>query len=229
MSIRIIPICILVLGFAADASAQNRIRWRPGQIAGGLAYEIERAFTPAATLPEEEPSEASPVTPATASGEDINRRQPRLTEGSVQHWTPARNSTGRHEPLPGNMSTTKWRSEPVRNHAVSVNDVVELVKSGLGESTIIRYVQDNGVQKRLSVKELIHLHEQGVSEPVITAFQNASVVGLPQPASQPQSQPVPATRWIPETVEPKNELMDAKYGTSVVAPAETLDLPPPPK
>lgn len=59
--------------------------------------------------------------------------------------------------------------------AVSSQDVISMTRSGLSETVIINQIQQRGVQKKLQVADIIALHEQGVSESVITIMQQASV------------------------------------------------------
>jgi hypothetical protein len=58
--------------------------------------------------------------------------------------------------------------------AVSVSDVVTMSRSGLGDQVIINQLNQRGVKQTLQVPDIIALHEQGVSETVITAMQQAS-------------------------------------------------------
>jgi hypothetical protein len=60
---------------------------------------------------------------------------------------------------------------------VTVNDVITMSRNGLGEQVIINYLNANGVDRQLTVSEIISLHQQGVSENVIAAMQRAPVGG----------------------------------------------------
>jgi uncharacterized protein YcfJ len=60
-----------------------------------------------------------------------------------------------------------------RQAAVSTGDVVSMTRSGLSETVIINQINQRGVQAKLQVPDIIALHEQGVSEQVITAMQGA--------------------------------------------------------
>lgn len=85
----------------------------------------------------------------------------------------------------------------VRQGAVSINDVVTMVRSGLSDTIVINQVMERGVQRRLEVSDIIQLHQNGVSEGVITAMQRATV-GTPVPPSvsvSPQS-PVVIERHV---------------------------------
>ncbi len=58
---------------------------------------------------------------------------------------------------------------------VAVNDVVTMCRSGLSDQVVINYLNTNGVERQLTVSEIINLHQQGVSENVITAMQRAPI------------------------------------------------------
>lgn len=65
------------------------------------------------------------------------------------------------------------QQQAVTNSGVGVHDVVSMTRSGLSESLIISQLQAKGVQRRLEVSEIIALHQQGVSDTVISAMQQA--------------------------------------------------------
>lgn len=56
---------------------------------------------------------------------------------------------------------------------ISANDIVQLTKSGLSETLILNQLQSRGVDRRLEVSEIIALHQQGVSDNILTAMQSA--------------------------------------------------------
>ncbi|MCA9127507.1 MAG: glycine zipper 2TM domain-containing protein [Planctomycetales bacterium] len=63
--------------------------------------------------------------------------------------------------------------QAVAASGVSVNDVVNMTRSGVSESLIMSHIQTKGVARRLEVSEIIALHQQGVSDHVIASFQAA--------------------------------------------------------
>ena len=65
--------------------------------------------------------------------------------------------------------------------AVSLEDAVMLTRSGVSPNLIINQINDHGVTHRLVVSDIIQLHQNGVSEAVITTMQSARL------ASQPNS------------------------------------------
>ncbi len=57
--------------------------------------------------------------------------------------------------------------------AVSSQDVIAMTRNGLSEQVIINQIQERGVKRQPQVAEIIALHQQGVSENVITVMQQA--------------------------------------------------------
>lgn len=95
-----------------------------------------------------------------------------------------------------------------QQRAVRMSDVISMSQSGLGEAVIINHVQTNGLDRKLEVNDIIYLHQQGVSERVITAMQNAPLAG---------AQPAPVYR-TQRVVEQPTVIIEERYGV----------LPPPP-
>ncbi len=67
---------------------------------------------------------------------------------------------------------------------VSFQDVVVMSQNGVSQQVIINQIQSNGVQQRPGVHDIIGLHQQGVSEPVINAMQQARMSTQPYPVVQ---------------------------------------------
>lgn len=91
----------------------------------------------------------------------------------------------------------------VTAEAVSLADVVTMSRSGLSDSLIINQIQQRGVQQKLQVPDIISLHEQGVSENVITSLQRAPtasqrVARTPQPVVRHQRVITPAPVIVEE-------------------------------
>ena len=59
---------------------------------------------------------------------------------------------------------------------VTIQDVIAMSRSGLSDTVIINHVQANGVRQDLQVADVITLHENGVSQAVITVMQRPRVV-----------------------------------------------------
>ena len=71
--------------------------------------------------------------------------------------------------------------------AVTLGDVVTMTRSGLSDQVIVNQVRQRGYLGTLSVADIISLHQQGVSENVITTLQSVgpprrSTVSWPRPA-----------------------------------------------
>ncbi len=92
---------------------------------------------------------------------------------------------------------------------VSKQDVLKMIDSGMSDTIIIRQLEILGMDRALSVPEVIDLHRAGVSEPVITAMQLAG----PDAASK-----ITITESTSNEAEPSSS--DKLYGPSI--------LPPPP-
>ncbi|WP_146411947.1 MULTISPECIES: glycine zipper domain-containing protein [Crateriforma] len=77
--------------------------------------------------------------------------------------------------------------------AVSITDVINMTRSGLGDSVIINQIHSRGVQHQIQVSDIIAMHQQGVRESVISAMQQATVgspaVVQPEPAPVVVQQP----------------------------------------
>lgn len=56
---------------------------------------------------------------------------------------------------------------------VSIADVVAMTRSGVTDPLIMNHISSKGVQRRLDVSDIISLHQQGVSDTVISSMQVA--------------------------------------------------------
>lgn len=101
-----------------------------------------------------------------------------------------------------------------RHSAVSITDVISMSRSGLSDSIVINQVMERGVQRRLEVSDIIYLHQNGVSEGVISAMQRATVGG-------PVSHPVSVVAEPPVVVERHVEVVP-----TYVVPAPRYYYPP---
>lgn len=69
---------------------------------------------------------------------------------------------------------------------VSMADVVSMSRSGVSEAVIMNHLQSKGVQRRLEVSDIIALHQQGVSDTLISVMQQAPLATqLAAPARSP--------------------------------------------
>ncbi|SMP76325.1 Glycine zipper [Neorhodopirellula lusitana] len=87
---------------------------------------------------------------------------------------------------------------PQPTGAVSYSDVIAMSRSGVGDGVILNQIQTRGVQRQPVVSDIITLHQQGVSEVVISAMQQARTG--PQYVAAPQTTIVETT---PVYVQPR--------------------------
>ncbi len=79
------------------------------------------------------------------------------------------------------------QQQAVAAAGVSMADVVSMSRSGISEAVIMNHLQSKGVQRRLEVSDIIALHQQGVSDTLITVMQQAPLATqLAAPAAQQQ-------------------------------------------
>ena len=65
------------------------------------------------------------------------------------------------------------RLQEHQSTAVSSEDVIAMTRHGLSEQIIINQIQQRGVETQPQVADIIALHQQGVSENIITVMQRA--------------------------------------------------------
>jgi hypothetical protein len=82
------------------------------------------------------------------------------------------------------------------SQATSLSDLVRMSQSGLSDQVIVNHIRQRGIQTGLTVQDIVWLHQQGVSEPVISAAQQIRGPG-PVVATAP-----PAYRSAPVVVRP---------------------------
>jgi len=85
--------------------------------------------------------------------------------------------------------------------AVSFTDVISMSRSGVGDNVILNQIQTRGVQRQPVVSDIISLHQQGVSETVIAAMQQAPTAS--QLAAAPVAIPQPTIVESPVIVQPR--------------------------
>ena len=79
------------------------------------------------------------------------------------------------------------QQQAIAASGVSLNDVVNMSRSGISEAVIMGHLQNKGVQRRLEVADIIALHQAGVSDTLITVMQQAPLatqVAAPAPQRQ---------------------------------------------
>jgi uncharacterized protein YcfJ len=85
-----------------------------------------------------------------------------------------------------------------RNPAVTLDQVIQLTRSGVGEDVIISHVQQNGFQQTLTTNDLILLKNQGVSDRVIFALQRPTTVAAPTVYAAPPVRYAPPVTVVEE-------------------------------
>src|ERR1035441_6298515 len=74
-----------------------------------------------------------------------------------------------------------------------VQDVIKLVKAGLGEEVVLAHIKNTGATYTLSADQIIYVHQQGVSENEMRALMGSGSPNVPaNPAPVPTPTPAPA-------------------------------------
>lgn len=76
-------------------------------------------------------------------------------------------------------------------HAVSIDDAIVLSQNGVGPNLIVNQILEHGVTHRLTVNDIIRLHNSGVNEGVITAMQEGRLATQVPVAGHVVTRPVP--------------------------------------
>lgn len=69
--------------------------------------------------------------------------------------------------------TVPSRPTVVPAQGVTIADVLSMTRNGVGESVIVSHIYSTGMQRRIDTNEIIMLHQQGVTENIINAMQQA--------------------------------------------------------
>ena len=104
--------------------------------------------------------------------------------------------------------------QQIQQAAVTTEQLAQMTASGLSEELIINQIQTSGVATNLSTNDLINLKQRGVSDRVISAYQNGWARRY---AAQPQFPPaviVPYGRPIPRRAFCPNEYYVPPYRRS---------------
>ncbi len=101
-----------------------------------------------------------------------------------------------------------------------VQDVVKLVKAGVGKEVVLAHIRNAGAFYSLSVDQLIYLHQQGVSSNEIKALLGPDGSGASaNPASAPVVTPTTATPGpAAETAPAPAPIPTASAPAPIVAP-----------
>ncbi len=90
-----------------------------------------------------------------------------------QQWSQPPQHYHRHPTNYNTYRTVPTRTTVVPNPGVTISDVLAMTRNGVGESVIINHIYATGLQRRIDTNEIISLHQQGVSENIINAMQQA--------------------------------------------------------
>ena len=236
MSKRVLILALLGAFITVDATAQNRTYRRRGAILGGLAGAAIGAAIGDKGDNETAGALIGGALGAVAGGTIGNQKDQRIEHYRRYHsgrhihrgHQPMQPYRGHAEsPYPQYFQPYYVPQPPAQPHAgysqapvitptgtapqpIAPEDVVEMVRNGLSESLIIDQIEILGIQRRLTVSDVIRLHQQGVSEPILNTMQKmAPVPTAPEVIVEPtQSYRTPAS--------PEQSL-----GPSVVAPANS--------
>jgi len=182
---RIVLSALLVAFIVTDADAQNRFHRRRGAIFGGLAGAAVGAAIGDKGDNETAGALIGGAVGAVAGGAIGDQKDRRIQQQHYHnhqtHNYRQQLSAQQAELQAQQQAMVDWQSQEQIARAVSMEDVVTMVRRGLGEATVMQYVRANGVRHRLSIGDIISLHEQGVSEAIINAMQSAPVYGEPIP------------------------------------------------
>ena len=107
-----------------------------------------------------------------------------------------------------------------RSRAVTMNDVVNMARSGLSDTVIINQIRKHGVIEQIGTHEIIAMHNGGVSETVISAMQSAPRAGVPQRETVVVERPARPTQVIvhKEYVVPAPPPRRVRYATRPAFP-----------
>lgn len=98
--------------------------------------------------------------------------------------------------------------QQIQQAAVTTEQLAQMSASGLSEELIINQIQTSGVATNLSTNDLINLKQRGVSDRVISAYQNgwrgrfANQPSYPPAILVPYGRPLPRRRFCPDEYYP---------------------------
>ncbi len=95
-----------------------------------------------------------------------------------------------------------WQQEQLAA-AVTLDEVIQLTQSGVGDAVIANQIRAQGVTGPLSTSDLVFLKQNGVSDVVITAWQQTPVAG---------SVVLPAVRPAPQQIIVRERYVDPCFG-----------------
>jgi outer membrane lipoprotein SlyB len=160
----------IIASITSQAQAQNKTR--QGAVAGGLAGAVVGGIIGHQNDETPEGALIGGAVGAIAGGMIGNAKDKQI----------ARERYYQHEL---NMQQHQIYAQQEQIHAlnrtgcVTMAEVITMSRTGVSDSVIINHIHSKGVDRRLEVSEIIHLHQEGVSEGVINAMQNARLASAP--------------------------------------------------
>lgn len=198
MKSRFTLLVVLVVITAQAAQAQSRRNRRGGALLGGLAGAAIGAAIGDKGNNETAGALIGGAVGAVAGGAIGDAKDREIDHNRVYHSNHHSNfHSGHHQPhyvVPGHQTYPYpvYNVEPVYPQTVvpyapypthagspagnyvqplTTHDVVTMVRSGLSEMMVIKQIRYRGMAEPLRVSELIGLHQQGISEPILEAMQ----------------------------------------------------------
>lgn len=97
-------------------------------------------------------------------------------------------------------------AQPAAPGPISIEDVVAMTRAGIDPELMIQQIRDQGVDRTLTVPDLIYLKQQGVEIDVVKAMQQVASgrpVYVPTASQKPAAPAQPQTTIIYEAAPPR--------------------------
>jgi hypothetical protein len=110
---------------------------------------------------------------------------------------------------------------PASAEAVSVRDIIELTKAGLGDNVLLALIEVDGGVFNIDNETLTRLKAAGVSEQVIVALVRSGRTRLPQepvPVTAPETAPEPQPYYPQPQPEVREVMVPVPYAVPVTVP-----------
>lgn len=191
LTLTIVTLAFIFVGNSAKAQyPYQKPNTQRGAVAGGLMGAIAGAI-----IGENNDEAGAGALIGGAVGALAGGAMGNARDKEIQYYQHRSQAEARHR-----YYVNEQRQIAATQGAVSINDVISMVRSGLSDSVVVNQVAQRGVQRRLEVSDIIQLHQNGVSEAVITSMQRANVGAAPSPS------PVVIQEEVPVFVERQIEV-----------------------
>ncbi|EMI19643.1 secreted protein containing surface antigen domain protein [Rhodopirellula maiorica SM1] len=197
---------VLVASTLSSASGQNHTHRRRGVILGGLAGAAIGAAIGDKGNNETTGALIGGAVGAIAGGTIGNEKDARIEHNRIYHSAPPQHvhsyptytapvyphsghppypspspypgHAGFDVPPPGTIYQNRpdWQADSHYMGPLSPLDVVSMKRRGFSDASVVKRLQTYGITMPLSVRDIIGMHDQGVSEYVIDAMQVAPVM-----------------------------------------------------